>query len=897
VTTGLLERIIGRPLAVAGNALDERWWSTGVGGMSAAGVLVDDQQALKISAVYECLRIWGDVIGSLPLPLYRRRPGGGKERASDLALYRILHDQPNLWQTSIEWRSLMMNHVLMRGNAYSEQIQNDRGDAEQLIPLHPDRVTPTLQPNGRILYKVRKNDLTTREVPQERIFHLRSAISRDGIKGVGVLEVAQDSFGTARATDRHAGRFFSQDSTPPGVLTCPGELSKEARTNLREEWQQLHSGANAQQIAVLQQGMTFTPIAMSHEQSQFLESRHFQVADVARWFGIPLMMLQETDKATSWGCLPGDTLIFTTEGPRPIEDIAVGSSVWSLSEGGMVPARVTAHRMTGVRKHLIIETVGRTIRPTDNHRMLVRRYQGRHDGRRNGRTAWETLWLSAGEVRVGDYLPVPHRLSGLHGDQAPNGRKVTVGAMEFCGLFTGDGNLDGTGRVEIAHEAEPDHMARYRHVIRQEFDAEPRTDARKTRTRFSSKAARELLDCGFTGTALTKRVAPWVFGLRPELQLAYLRGYLDADGSVQRGRIVFSSANKMLLEDVRHLCIQTGVPVGRVCVGRKAGTGTIRGQSFNAGPKYQLSLSSLPFNSKIGSNSPHKASRFVAQPTTRTLRYDEGWDGGRGPVRDERRPSHGWPYQDIRLHKIQRITESDIAVPVYDITVEGTETFVADGVLVHNTGIEQFQIAFVIHAVRPWCVRWEQAISRDVIIDTTNLFAEFLLDGLLRGDAKSRNEALQIMRQNGIINADEWRELENMNPQAGKTGQDYWRPANMVPADTPVGAIGRFAGASAQLQLVAKQAAGRLVRKECAALIKAAQKHAADEGAWLAWAEKDFYPKHGEEIVRDLHVRQAEALAYCGQHVALLRDNGARAIETFELDWIDQLAQLALGGA
>lgn len=553
-----LQRLVGgsgQPQALSPN--DDRLWG-GYSAPSLAGVNVDADTALKISTWYALVAKWGDVIGSLPLFTYLRLPDGGKEKAREVVLYRLLHDQPNLWQTSIEWRSLGMNHIFHRGNFYNEIIPDmGTGEAAMLMPLNPERVEAKLGTDGRMGYKVRLDAGGSRDIPQERMFHVRGRVTKDGVTGLAVLDAAKDALGLAMSMEQYAATSMRDNALPSGTLTHPGTLSKEARTAMREEWQSLHGGSNKHQIAILQEGMTFSGMTMTNEQMQMLEARHFSVADIARFGDMPLMMLQETEKATSWG-----------------------------------------------------------------------------------------------------------------------------------------------------------------------------------------------------------------------------------------------------------------------------------------------------------------------------------------------------------------------------------------------TGIEQFQIGFVVHSVRPWCVRWEQAISRDLIRDNDLLFAEFLLDGLLRGDAKSRNEALQIMRQNGIISLDEWRSLEGMNPVGGSIGEGRWQPLNITPASPDglslaqrVEAAGalvragydpdetlvalnlpdiRHTGAApitlqsddtpspkggpkatAQVHLLAQEAAGRLVRKETVAVAKAARKYAADDVIWRSWLG-EFYEGFAGEIMRDLHIGMADARSYCEMHAKMIDQMGAGVVETFEADWTADLSRLVL---
>jgi hypothetical protein len=207
------------------------------------------------------------------------------------------------------------------------------------------------------------------------------------------------------------------------------------------------------------------------------------------------------------------------------------------------------------------------------------------------------------------------------------------------------------------------------------------------------------------------------------------------------------------------------------------------GPEYQAHEKWQLTLSSVSFNGRIGSNSPRKAARFVSTRTRRRLRYDDDYQGGAGNAAKRgttnQNPGADWLYSDMVLQKVTRIDRSDLAVPVYDITVTGTASFIADGVLVHNTGIEQQQIGFLAFTLRPDLVSWEQRLTLDLIQRPDKYFVEFTLDGFMRADAAARGAYYRVMREVGAYSANDIRQLENMNPI--ENGDIYLQPTNLTP--------------------------------------------------------------------------------------------------------------------
>ncbi len=292
---GLLTRLL-EPKAATFGPLTPEDFIRGIDDPASGGA-ISSQTAMAISTVYACVRIISGTLAQLPLVVFERTEDGGKERASGHPLFEVLHTQPNVRQTSFQFREMMMGHALLRGNGYAEIIPGARGFADQLVPLNPDRMKPSLANDGTIHYDYRRPDGRTQTFLQDEIFHLAN-FSDDGISGLSTVRLARDSFGLARASEQYGSRFFSENQVPSGLLKMAGHLSDEGRLRLKEDWKQ-HQGGHS--TAVLEDGLEFQAMAMSNEDSQFLETRMFQVEEIASWFGVPLSLLQHTEKSTSWG--------------------------------------------------------------------------------------------------------------------------------------------------------------------------------------------------------------------------------------------------------------------------------------------------------------------------------------------------------------------------------------------------------------------------------------------------------------------------------------------------------------------------------------------------------------------------------------------------------------------
>ena len=289
--------LIAKLLASSPAPSDDFWYNPVVD-VSTAGLRISPSTALTLSAVFACVRVLAQSLAQVPLIVYRRLPDGGKERAVDHPLYHVLHDQPNRRQTSFQFREMMMGHAALRGNAYAQIVPGPGGFADQLIPLHPDRMKPEFTAAGEVRYRYWLPDGTVRFFPQEQIFHL-STMSDDGLEGLSLITLARDSLGLAKATEEYGSRFFGQGARPRGLLTHPGKLSPEARANLKESVKDEFSGLRQSHgVMVLEEGMAWSQLGLNNEDSQFLGTREFGVTEVARWFNVRPHMIGDLTRST-----------------------------------------------------------------------------------------------------------------------------------------------------------------------------------------------------------------------------------------------------------------------------------------------------------------------------------------------------------------------------------------------------------------------------------------------------------------------------------------------------------------------------------------------------------------------------------------------------------------------
>ena len=272
-------------------------------GNSSAGKRVNERSAMQMTAVYSCVRILAEAVAGLPLHLYRYKEDGGKEKAIDHPLYLLLHDEPNPEMSSFVFRETLMTHLLLWGNAYAQIIRNGKGEVIALYPLMPDRMTVDRDRDGKLYYEytVSTDDTPTvkgtvvRLNPSD-VLHI-PGLGFDGLVGYSPIAMAKNAIGMAIACEEYGAKFFANGAAPGGVLEHPGTIKDPGR--VRESWQSTFGGSgNSNKIAVLEEGMKYTPIGISPEQAQFLETRKFQINEIARIFRVPPHMVGDLEKSS-----------------------------------------------------------------------------------------------------------------------------------------------------------------------------------------------------------------------------------------------------------------------------------------------------------------------------------------------------------------------------------------------------------------------------------------------------------------------------------------------------------------------------------------------------------------------------------------------------------------------
>ena len=277
-------------------------WASG--GPTRSGVRVSQSSAMGLSTYYACIRAISEDIGKIPLITYRRTGGINKERALNHKYYQMLHDFPNDEMEALTFRETLTSHALSWGNGYAEIERDTRGDAIALHPIHPSRVVIRRDDYGRIVYDIYGTEMIqgarfTRidRLRSENVLHIRG-LGSEGLYGYSILQVARESMGLSLAAQTYGAAFFGNGAHLSAILEHPGNMSDIALTHLRESWQMYSGPENAGKPAILEEGLKYVKIGIPPDEAQYLETRNFQVREIARWFRMPLHKVQDLADAS-----------------------------------------------------------------------------------------------------------------------------------------------------------------------------------------------------------------------------------------------------------------------------------------------------------------------------------------------------------------------------------------------------------------------------------------------------------------------------------------------------------------------------------------------------------------------------------------------------------------------
>lgn len=345
-----------------------------LGGGSSAGVAVNEEGSLRNTAVLACVRILSNSTAMLPLPVFRRLSPRGKERAPEHPLYPLLNEQANPEMTAFELRRWLMQHVLLHGNGFAEIEWSQTGQVRALWPLLSSQMRIERR-NGALVYVYTLPNGRTFDLPAWRVLHLRG-LTGNGVEGYSVIrQLMNEAVGLGLATQEYGARFFGNGARPGIVLTHPGQLSDKAYANLRASWADAHEGlTNAHRLRILEEGMKVEPLSIPPEEAQFLETRKFQVTEIARAFGVPPHLIGDMERAT-----------FSNIEHQYMEFLQFSLGPWLAQIEQTIHAQVMR---AAERREFFVEHVRAALLQADT----MTRYQAYALGRQWG-------WFSANDIR------------------------------------------------------------------------------------------------------------------------------------------------------------------------------------------------------------------------------------------------------------------------------------------------------------------------------------------------------------------------------------------------------------------------------------------------------------------------------------------------------------------
>ena len=415
-------------------------------GGSTAGKQVTERSAMQMTAVYSCVRILAEAVAGLPLHVYRYTDAGGKEKALDHPLYRLLHDEPNPEMSSFVFRETLMTHLLLWGNAYAQIIRNGKNEVVALYPLMPNKMTVDREDKGQLYYTYQRS---FEEAPTAKgnivtlkpsdVLHI-PGLGFDGLVGYSPIAMAKNAIGMAIACEEYGAKFFANGAAPGGVLEHPGTIKDPQR--VRESWQSTFGGSgNANKIAVLEEGMKYTPISISPEQAQFLQTRKFQINEIARIFRVPPHMVGDLEKSS-----------FSNIEQQSLEFVKYTLDPWIIrwEQSIMRSLFLTEEKTTYFAKFNL-------------EGLLRGDYQSRMNGYAIGR---QNGWMSANDIRELENLDrIPEEDGGdlylINGNMLPLGNAGAFANInttekeentdeEILEVEESDTDTDGTGEPDTA---------------------------------------------------------------------------------------------------------------------------------------------------------------------------------------------------------------------------------------------------------------------------------------------------------------------------------------------------------------------------------------------------------------------------------------------------------------
>lgn len=299
---GILDRMLPWRRKDTSSTAPASWfvdWVRG-GDPTLSGMAVTPESAMRLAAVWACVRVRSEDVAKIPCLLYRRLPNGGKERAIDHALYNLINVAPNPRMTAFEFRQTMQAELDLRGNALALKEFDARGAVSALWPVCWNRVQVLVTPDWKdLFYKIQYPNGEAETLPSEAVMHVRG-ISLDGIVGISPIGHHRETIGLAMAAEKYGAAFFGNSAQPRGAVKVPGIVDKASAEQLRESWEQKYRGVeNAHRIAIFDGGMEYVQTGLSNVDAEYINTRNMQNREIWRIYRVPAHKVGDLERSTN----------------------------------------------------------------------------------------------------------------------------------------------------------------------------------------------------------------------------------------------------------------------------------------------------------------------------------------------------------------------------------------------------------------------------------------------------------------------------------------------------------------------------------------------------------------------------------------------------------------------
>lgn len=847
---------------------------------------------LKCELIFACVNARASTTASVSLKVYDKKTHA---ELLDHPL-RTLLEHPNPFISEYDfWRMVMIN-LDLAGMAPFQKVRDNAGRVISLWHLRPDGISMRRSPTEYLAgYTYSLQGATPIDLDRRDVLLFIERDPRDPLTPVSRAQVASRIIDVDNALTDYIKLYWEQGGTPMGVLTSKLKLSPDQITRARANWTARYGGAkNWTEPVVLDNDTTYQQIGTNFKDMGFADLDGRSEVRICTVMGVPPIIVGTTiGLGRNTFCLPAEARVMTLNGPRAIVDVQAGERVWSYVAGRLVDRQVTWSGQTGVKRVYKIRTKNRILKASDNHPVLTR-IPGNSKGSNAERHA-TVAWKQVADLKPGDWIVQATSYPDQNNTVSPDGLPATEEMLQWLGAFIGDGCYTGgkqlaglqlsipafdrtrchyedlTKRLFVKHTGGGIRAGRrikdgsteaivalrdagnsyrsigekyglstgsvYDRVMTVTRPVPERTAPcviREVRFGFTistAKDAARVYSYGFVRGAKNKRIPGWVFGLSESLRLAFIAGLVDTDGSIdKRGALSYTSASRLLIEDIKDLLLSIGI------VSSNLSKVTIPASRL---PQAGLYESYTAWT--IVASSAHDVARIpFADPL-----YRERVESNTRRHKPCGRDAAEAGLNGLGFYRITAITELE-EVPVYDLTVEDGHSFVADGVVVHNSNYEEARRAWWEDILAPEYKRLADQVNMDIVPEfgddvyvkwdmanipalredqnarwarataalvaggiTVNMFLTEIGKAVddVGGDVYLRNTLIAAVPQNATDQAD-----ENEDPDADSNSKarghlPVSNKADKTPPPGPALSQRIVAQYSAQMQVLAEQAA------------------------------------------------------------------------------------------